>query len=274
MAKEYELLKEEGNTIAESMDRLVNIVNILRKECPWDREQTHETLVTPMIEEAYEAVDAIERKDWDNLREELGDVLLQVVFHGMLGEESKEFTTVDIINDECEKMIRRHPHVFEEEISKEKSKSVDKILKNWDNIKGKEHVTKTYHETLENVPKSFPALIRSEKVQKKAASIGFDWDSVQGAFEKVGEEATELLAAYQSGIKADMEEELGDLLFSVVNVGRFLHVNSEDALRRSTEKFIKRFEIMEQLSKIIDKDMKNMSIDELDELWRKAKEIN
>lgn len=278
MKNRYAYIKENREAAWDAFERLNEIIKILRAECPWDRVQTHETLITPMIEEAYEAVNAIKKKDFENLKEELGDVLLQVVFHGILAEEDKKFTLSDVVNEECEKMIRRHPHVFEEEYSTDlaengnfSTKSVDKVLEKWENIKRKEHLNVSYCEALENVPISLPALMRSQKVQKKASSVGFDWERVDDAFLKIEEESLELKEAYSLGAQEDIEEELGDLLFSVVNVARFLKVDSERALTKATDKFIDRFRTVEGLAESEGANLKDMSLTELDRLWHLAK---
>lgn len=267
MKKEYEELYSVKNNEGDALKRLAQIVKILRAECPWDRDQTHESLTKCMIEEAYEAVEAIQNRDADNLREELGDVLLQVVFHSGLAEEENSFSLTDVINDECEKMIRRHPHIFLEE----NAKTIDKALEKWENMKSKEHRELRYTNRLENVPKAMPALIRSFKVQSRAAKIGFDWPDADGAFEKIREELTELLEAYEEGDGAHIFEELGDLLFSVVNVSRFLDVDSEDALHRATAKFIGRFDYMEELAQSRGQDLGEMTLEEMDNLWQEAK---
>lgn len=275
MKNQYIHLSQDGDTSHEAMKRLEEIVRILRVQCPWDREQTHKSLTKNLIEEAYELVDAINRDDFENLREELGDVTLQVVFHSILADEESKFNLADIINEECRKMIRRHPHVFEEEIDENgrfSTKSVDKVLERWENIKSKEHNSETYCQDLETVPKSLPALMRSQKVQKKASNVGFDWDSVEGAFQKIEEESNELKEAYLNGDFAEMENELGDLLFSVVNVSRFLKIDAEEALTLATEKFINRFREVERIARSEGDDLKKLSLEEMEILWQKAKE--
>ena len=184
MKKEYEELYITKDKEGEALKRLIEIVKVLRKECPWDRVQTHETLTKCMIEEAYEVVDAIQNEDSINLREELGDVLLQVVFHSNLSENEGDFTIADVINEECEKMLRRHPHIFLEE----RAKTIDKALEKWENMKSREHGELSYSDRLTRVPKALPALIRSSKVQSKASKIGFDWKDASGAFDKLEEE--------------------------------------------------------------------------------------
>lgn len=269
MKKEYEKLYKKGEYPEESLRRLIDIIRILRGQCPWDKEQTHETLRTCMLEEAYEVVDAINMADMANLREELGDVMLQVVFHSLMAEEDNNFNITDVINDECDKMIRRHPHIFlEDEI-----KSVDKVLEKWENVKSKEHGCSSIADRLEGVPKALPSLMRSLKVQSKVSQVGFDWDKAEEALAKVDEELDELKVAIKSDQKTAISEELGDLLFSVVNVARLANIDPETSLNESISKFIKRFAIMEKLSVEGSHSLSDFGFDEMDELWNKAKKI-
>jgi tetrapyrrole methylase family protein/MazG family protein len=260
-------LEQEATTSQEALGRLISIVKILREECPWDREQTHESLRSCLLEEAYEVVDAINHKDDDNLEEELGDVLLQVVLHGILGAERNKFDFTTIANLECEKMIRRHPHVF----LKEKVDSIDKALEKWENVKRKEREDTTHTHRLQAVPSALPALIRSYKLQARAAEAGFDWAEVSGAFQKLEEELSELREATEGKDPGHMAEELGDLIFSAVNVARFLGVNPEEALNATSEKFVRRFSEVEQGAKAIGKRLEDMSLEEMDVLWEQAK---
>lgn len=274
MKKEYMHLAAEANGPAEAFERLSRIIAILRKECPWDRKQTHESLKSCLIEEAYEVIEAIEKKDPQNLEEELGDVLLQVVFHANLAEEENLFDMTSVINRECEKMIRRHPHVFLEEKSNKGIKSIDKVLEKWENIKAEEKRTTSVGQILADVPHALPALTRAAKIQKKAADAGFDWDDVSGAMDKIREETAELTEAKERrGDLPHITEELGDLLFSVVNASRFLKVDPEEALRMSTEKFIRRFNYIEEKSLACGRLLTEMGLDEMDKLWEEAKSL-
>ncbi len=273
MKEKYSYLGISAETDEGAVARLKEIIGVLRKECPWDKVQTHETLRSCMLEEAYEAVDAIDKSDYDNLEEELGDVALQVIFHSNLAAEEGHFDLMSVINRECKKMIRRHPHIFLEESSNNDVKTVDNVLEKWDNIKERESISQTRTERLESVPRAFPALTRAAKVQKKAAEAGFDWTDVSFAVDKVNEETAELMEAYNSTEKdfASVAEELGDLLFSVVNVARFLRVDPEEALRLTTDKFIRRFAHIEKQSLACGRQLEEMSLEEMDKLWEEAK---
>jgi MazG family protein len=269
MKEEYAKYYEEGKTAEEAVKRLIDIITLLRSEegCPWDKVQTHQSIRGCMIEEAYEVADAIDKLDMDNLEEELGDVLLQVVFHAGLGKETQKFDLKSIANRECEKMLRRHPHVF----LNKNSESIDKVLEKWENVKRNEKGTATHTDSMMNVPNALPALIRSYKIQKKAAEVGFDWENVSGAFSKVKEETCELLEIYQGNDETSIMEEVGDLLFAVVNVARFLGVNPEDALNFTSSKFIDRFGFIEQSASNQGKQLEDMSLEEMDKLWEQAK---
>ncbi|WP_097027777.1 nucleoside triphosphate pyrophosphohydrolase [Clostridium peptidivorans] len=248
---------------------LLEIMKTLRGEdgCPWDREQTHESLKKYLIEESYEVIEAIENKNDDMLIEELGDVLLQVVFHAEIGNEEGFFNINDVIQSICNKMIERHPHVFGEA----DVENSNEVLNNWDKIKKKEKGFKTYTEEMKHITKILPALIRAEKVQKKAAKVGFDWDKIEDAFEKVKEEFYEVKDVYKNNNREKILEEVGDLIFSVVNVARFLDIDPEFALNYTIDKFINRFNHIEQTA--INKSLKleNMTLQEMDLLWEEAK---
>ena len=249
---------------------LVDLVAVLRSPegCPLDREQTHESIRSGFLEETHEAIEAINNHDVAGLREELGDVLMQIVLHAQMAKEDGQFDLNDVITELCRKLIVRHPHVFGDV----QAKDTAAVLKTWDSVKRAtkgEHTTQT--DLLRSVPRSLPALMRAEKVQGRARRVGFDWPDVSGAFAATESELAELKEAMASGDPDAVEEELGDLLFSVVNVSRFAGPDAEQALTRSTDKFITRFEVVEQLAASRNLDMSAMSIDELDELWRQAK---
>ncbi|WP_370814629.1 nucleoside triphosphate pyrophosphohydrolase [Butyricicoccus pullicaecorum] len=247
---------------------LLEIMRILRcpEGCVWDREQDHKSIRRSFIEETYEAVEAIDNDDPVLLQEELGDVLLQVVFHAQIEAEAGRFTMDDVADGICKKMIYRHPHVF----GSVEVKNSDDVLTNWDALKQKEKHQKSTTETLESVARSLPGLIRAEKVQHKAAKVGFDWDEVSGALDKVREETAEVARAIDGD--GDPSEELGDLLFAVVNVARFLKTDPEDAINRTTDKFIRRFAQVEQAAKDVDRSLSEMSLAEMDALWDAAKQ--
>lgn len=274
MKKQYMHLVEPATNSEEAITRLKEIIAILRVECPWDKKQTHETLRSCMIEEAYEVVEAININNDENLEEELGDVILQVVFHSNLAEESGKFNLTDVINKECEKMIRRHPHVFLDKNSNNGTNSIDKVLEKWENIKAAEKKDHSPTSRMESVPKALPALTRATKIQKRAAEVGFDWDDISGALTKIKEETDEVIEASKENNAADhVAEELGDLLFSVVNAARFLKVDPEEALNSATRKFMRRFAYVEQQSLACGKQLEDMSLEEMDQLWDEAKRL-
>lgn len=269
MIEKYAKYYEEGKSTEEAIKRLADIIALLRGEegCPWDKAQTHKSIRSCLLEEAYEAADAIDKEDFDNLEEELGDILLQVIFHANLGTEEQKFDLRSIANRESDKMIRRHPHVF----LNKNSESIDKALEKWENVKRKERGTASHTDSMMNVPNALPALIRSYKIQKKAAEVGFDWEDVSEAFSKVKEETYELLEIYQGNDETSIMEEVGDLLFAVVNVARFLGVNPEEALNFTSSKFIDRFGFIEKTAKLQGKRLEDMSLEEMDKLWEQAK---
>ncbi len=235
--------------------------------CPWDREQTHESLKRHMLEETYEALEAIEAADDEMMKEELGDVLLQIVFHGRIAEEDNRFDTSDIVDGICRKLIERHTHVFGEDIAEDP----EAVLKNWDRIKNKSKGFTSHTEKINAIPKTYPALLRSLKIQEKAAKAGFDWVEVDGAIEKTMEEIGEFMEAYRSRDRHSMKNEMGDLFFSLVNVCRFMDIEPEITLQETSDRFIRRFAYIEKNVQKAGKEMENMTLDELDEFWDKAK---
>lgn len=254
-----------------SINDLLDIVRLLRGEggCPWDREQTHQSIRSDLIEETCEVIEAIDLEDAELLREELGDVLLQVVFHCRIEEEQSSFKFDDVCDEVCKKLIIRHPHVFGDVTAN----TTDQVLKNWDAIKMETKGQERYTDTLTSVAKSLPALMRAQKVGKRAMRAGMDFRCAEDAVACIGGEKAELDAAIASGNKADIEEEMGDLLFSCVNAARHLGIDAELALKSATEKFIKRFSVTEELVSEEKLDMKNLPIEELDIYWDKAKSI-
>jgi tetrapyrrole methylase family protein/MazG family protein len=248
---------------------LIQVMNTLRGEngCSWDREQTHETLKKYLIEECYEVLEAIEEQDEDKIIEELGDVLLQVVFHAQIAKEEGYFNINDVIKSITNKMINRHPHIFKDV----QSKNSEQVLESWENIKSKEKGFESYTDTLKHVPKNLPGLMRADKVQQKAARVGFDWDTVEPAMEKVLEELQEVKDVYKDNNRAKILEEVGDLVFATVNVARLLDIDPEFAVNYSIDKFINRFQYIEENARNRNLDLKNMSLAEMDVLWNESK---
>lgn len=252
-----------------NMQDLINIMRILRAPggCPWDAEQTHESIKKNLIEETYEAVEAINKSDNELLCEELGDLLMQIVFHAQMESEKGEFGFDEVVDGVCKKLIVRHPHVFGDVTVS----SVDDVLTNWDAIKKKTKGQKTVTDSMFSVPRELPALMRATKLQKKAADIGFDWPDVSGALDKLEEEIAELRAAIGNEDPANAYEELGDILFSAVNVSRFIKVDAEESLTAASDKFLARFTKVEALASERSIDMKTASLEELDALWDEVK---
>lgn len=252
-----------------SIEDLLSILRRLRGEdgCPWDRVQTHDSIKNCMIEESYEAIDALEKGDDKMFANELGDLLFQVVFHSVLAEERGAFTFDDVVYEISQKMIDRHTHVF----GTDQAANEKQALETWEANKKKEKRLHSQTEAMRDVVAALPALMRAQKVQKKAADVGFDWEDIHGAMDKVREEVDELSEAIGQNDAAHMEEELGDLLFATVNVARFLHVSSEEALRHATDKFIDRFDKVEQLAQQSGKILSKMTLEELESLWQQAK---
>lgn len=247
----------------------VDIIKTLRSErgCPWDREQSHESLKSCFIEECYEVIEAINQDDKSNLKEELGDVLLQVVMHSVIAEEEGEFTIEEVVNSISRKMVNRHPHVFGSVTVKDSSE----VLQNWEKIKEKEKKEVTASEGIQRIPKALPANIRAHKVQKKAAKYGFEFEDYEQVLGKVYEELEEVKMAKEEGVFSRLEEELGDLMFSIVNLSRFLKVNAENSLTNATDKFINRFVSVEGIVKSQGKTLDELTIEQLDVLWQEVK---
>ena len=250
---------------------LISLITLLRAPggCPWDREQTHVSIKSNFIEETYEVVEAINKNSISGLREELGDVLLQIALHCEMESGKGNFDFNDVCDELCKKLIVRHPHVFGDKVANNTKEALD----SWDSVKASIKGTKTASSKMDSIPIELPALMRAQKVQSKAAKAGFDWDNQNGAFLKLNEEINELKIALSHNNLAEIEDEFGDVLFSCVNISRFIGVDSEEALKASTDKFITRFKIVEKLAEENDIDMNSSSIDELDALWDKAKEI-
>lgn len=248
-------------------DDFINIVKKLRKECPWDKEQTHRSLQRCLLEESYEVLEAIDNNDPIELKKELGDLLLQVIFHSVMAEETKSFKLKDVIKSESKKLITRHPHIF----GKVKVKNSDEVKFNWEKFKAKEG----RKSILDGIPKELPALFRAYRIQEKASKVGFDWKDPEPAFEKIFEELDELkqeLHKLKTKSNRDkIEDEFGDVLFALVNYSRFLKINPEDALRRTIEKFIFRFGKIEDFAKNIGKDIGDMTLGEMDKIWNSVK---
>ncbi|MGN0621688.1 MAG: nucleoside triphosphate pyrophosphohydrolase [Porcipelethomonas sp.] len=253
-----------------NIEDLIRVVELLRSPegCPWDKEQTHESIRQDFIEEVYEAIEAIDLNDTELLREELGDVLLQVVFHCQIEREKGNFVFDNICDELCKKLIVRHPHVFGEVTVSDSGE----VLRNWDSIKKQTKGQETYTDTLNAVARSLPALMRAQKVGKRAMRAGMDFKSADDAFECIKSETAELEEAIASGDKKHIEEEFGDLLFSCVNTARHLGIDAEQAMTDATEKFIKRFSETEKEVMLNGADMPALSIDELDVYWRRAKQ--
>ncbi len=248
---------------------LTEIVRILRSPggCPWDIAQTHQSIRSNFIEETYEAVEAIDTGDTELLKEELGDVLLQVAMHAEMEREDGSFDMNDVCDGVCRKLITRHPHVFGDKTASDATQA----LQNWNAVKMETKHQTTQAEAMKSISVALPALMRSEKIQRKSAKLGFDWDNVYGAFDKLYEEYNELKVAINHGGVEQQTEELGDLIFSAVNVSRFLGIDSEQALSKACDKYIKRFAMVEELANERGLDMKNATLEQLDSLWEEVK---
>jgi MazG family protein len=248
-----------------TFDDLLSIMKRLRRECPWDREQTHDSIKGHTIEETYEVVDAIDRKDMADLRAELGDLLLHVVFHSEIAAGNGDFTIDDVLESITSKLIRRHPHIFGDV----KVADSDEVKRNWEQIKmeeGRESI-------IDGIPQTLPALLRAHRMQDKAAKIGFDWPDAAGVLSKLDEEFNEMHEAIASGDRDRMEDEMGDVLFSMVNFARYHRINPEDALRRTIAKFESRFRHIEKRMREEGRDIKGATLEEMDRYWDEAKTL-
>lgn len=256
---------ENDSASGQKFENLINIMAELRgkKGCPWDKEQTHETLRQYLLEESYEVLESIDRESWTELKEELGDLLLQIVFHAQIASEDREFDISQVIDSITEKLIRRHPHVFGDV----KIQSAEEQTVHWEKLKKREGKTSV----LDGVPVALSALLRAQRIQQKAASVGFDWPAKEPVWDKIQEEIEELKIASKENSKNRVEEEFGDLIFSLVNVSRFIGINPEDALRKTTEKFIDRFRKIEREFEEQGRDLNEASLQEMDAIWEKIK---
>ncbi len=253
----------------QEFERLVTIMETLRAPggCPWDAKQTHQSLVKNLIEEAYELVDAIEADDAQAMMEELGDVLLQVVFHSTLAKEADRFDVNDVIRHLCDKLIYRHPHVFGEG----RVSGADEVIRNWDRLKRREAGKKDRDSIMSGIPRSLPALLYALKVQATASRVGFDWEAAEAVFDKIGEEVQELVEAFKTGEPSEIENEIGDLMFSLVNLARKLDLDPEVTLGRASRKFVDRFYAIECAARGNGKRLSEMPLDEKERVWQRAK---
>ncbi len=248
-----------------AFSRLLDIMDDLRAQCPWDKKQTIHTLRNLTIEETYELTDAITKNDWKGIQEELGDILLHMIFYSKIGEEQSQFSIADVLNAQCEKLIHRHPHIYGDVQVKDE----EEVKRNWEKLKLKEGK----RSVLQGVPDGLPALIKAYRIQEKAAQVKFEWEHADQVWEKVEEEMQELHKAYtqQEGIDR-IEDELGDVFFALVNMSRFMKADPENALERTNQKFIKRFRYIEEQALLSGKELQNMTLAEMDALWNEAKE--
>jgi XTP/dITP diphosphohydrolase len=248
-----------------AFDRLLTIMDELREQCPWDRKQTLQSLRHLTIEETYELGDAILDNDLEEVKKELGDLLLHIVFYAKIGSETKDFDIADVANEICEKLISRHPHIYGDiEVNDEED-----VKRNWENLKLKEGKKSV----LEGVPKSLPALVKANRIQDKVAGVGFDWEEPNQVWEKLQEELSEFQDEVKKGDQKGMESEFGDVMFSMINYARFLKINPENALEQTNKKFIKRFQYLEQKAAGLNKKLADMTLAEMDVFWEEAKKL-
>jgi len=248
-----------------AFDRLLTIMDELREQCPWDKKQTLQTLRHLTIEETYELGDAILDNDLQEIKGELGDLLLHIVFYAKIGSETNDFDMADVANAICDKLIHRHPHIYGDV----KVKDEEEVKQNWEKLKLKEGKTSV----LEGVPKSLPALVKANRIQDKVAGVGFDWEESHQVWEKVEEELKEFQDEVAKGNQEAMESEFGDVLFSMINYARFLNINPENALEKTNKKFSKRFQYLESKAKLINKPLSEMTLAEMDVFWEEAKNL-
>jgi XTP/dITP diphosphohydrolase len=262
------------------LQRLVTIMDELRDKCPWDRKQTIQTLRQLTIEETFELADAITDNDWQSIKEELGDILLHLVFYSKIGEEQQQFTLQDVIDGICKKLINRHPHIYKaSENHLGNAITAEDVKRNWEQIKLNEARENEPHgnkantrSLLSGVPKSLPAMVKAMRLQEKAKHVGFEWETKEQVWQKIKEEEQELLQAVQSEKQNDIEEEMGDLFFSIINYARFLDIDAENALELTNKKFIKRFTQMEAIAKADGKNLESMNLEEMDKMWDNIKQ--
>ena len=248
-----------------AFERLLTIMDELREQCPWDKKQTMESLRHLTIEEVYELGDAILDNDLDEVKKELGDVLLHIVFYSKIGSETKDFDIADVCHSICDKLVDRHPHIYGDVEVKDE----EEVKRNWEQLKLKEGKKSV----LEGVPKSLPSMVKANRIQDKVAGVGFDWEKPEQVFEKVEEELAELKEEIAAGDTDRIESEFGDVFFSMVNYARFLKVNPENALERTNKKFITRFQYLEEKSAALQKPLKDMTLSEMDVFWEEAKKL-
>ena len=260
-----------NNSLSDSFLKLVSIMDDLREKCPWDKKQTIQSLRQLTIEETYELADAITEQDWKGIKEELGDLLLHILFYAKIGTEQKQFRLEEVIERISEKLIFRHPHIYGDPANEGQLLKVndeEDVKKNWENLKLKEGKKSI----LSGVPKSLPATVKAMRLQEKAKQVGFEWENKDQVWEKVEEEIKELKEVVDTGQQAKVEEEFGDVLFSLINYARFLQVDAENALELTNKKFIHRFTQMEQSALKEGKDLTNMSLEEMDDIWNSVKQ--
>jgi len=262
--------------MSKSFNRLVKVASRLRSRrggCPWDLKQTPDSLKPFLIEEAYEVIEAIESKNNARIVEELGDLLYQVLFHAQIGKEEGRFTIEDVLKAATDKMVRRHPHVFRRDRSVPRMRTAEEVLVRWEELKANETGNRHRTSVLDGVSKQLPALLHAQQLQARAARVGFDWPALEPVLKKVREEIREFERARKGRSRSRMEDELGDVLFALVNLARFLKINAEDALRRTSQRFIQRFQYIEQTASKKGRTVKDLSLSEMDRFWEEAKRL-